>query len=82
MTTGEEPRDDYSKIIRVISSWSVEKRVILVQDVLQTLLPAARGNTKRDTWAEASGLLAGSWKAPTDEDVERMLDESRAEKYG
>jgi hypothetical protein len=40
--------------------------------------PRPRGNTL----TEALGLLANGQPPPTDEEVERMLDERRMEKYG
>lgn len=82
MTTYDETRGDYTKIIQIIRGWPVEKRVSLMQDVLQTLVSDDGNHRQKDTWSQAAGLLAGPWKAPTDEEVEQILDESRSEKHG
>lgn len=82
MATRDEAGSDYSAIVQIISGWPVEERLALMHDILRTLIPGGDIPTPKNTWEQASGLLAGPWPAPTDADVERMLDESRREKYG
>lgn len=82
MTAHDDATDEYATIIQVISDWPVEERLALLRDILRTLTPADSVTRPKNTWEQASGLLAGPWQAPSDADVERLLGESRAEKHG
>lgn len=71
---------EYQQILARVRSWSAAQRLHLVQDVLTTLAPIER--EARQTLEQARGLLASDRPTPTDEDVARLLDERRAERYG
>jgi hypothetical protein len=81
MATHDVNPVSYTAILEAIREWPVEERLALMHDILRTLAPSDGAPIRKNTWAQASGLLAGPWPPPSDEDVERMLDESRAEKY-
>jgi hypothetical protein len=74
---------DYATILRIITDWPVSQRVVLMQDVLKTIAPAAEApRPRRKTLQEARGLLATDQPPPTDEQIQQWLDERRMEKYG
>jgi hypothetical protein len=73
----------YDTVLEVVSGWPSEKRLSLVQDVLETLAPESRGpRSQRRTLERALGLLPTGQPAPSDADVRQWLDEHRMEKYG
>lgn len=73
----------YETILQVVSSWPVDKRLILIQDVLKTVVPPTEApRPRRRTLAQARGLLATDRPPPSDEEVEQWLEEHRMEKYG
>lgn len=80
-----EPRvpSDYTSILARVSAWPFETRVALMQEVLKTLVRKDEAMRPRGrTLDHAEGLLSGPWLTPTDEDVARLIEESRREKYG
>jgi hypothetical protein len=75
---------DYAAVLHAIREWPIEERLALMHDILRTLPKSGVDESARQskrTWKEATGLLAGTWPTPTDADVERLLDEYRAEKH-
>lgn len=73
---------NYDSVLNIVRQWPSAKRMTLVQDVLETL--ATRVEAKRParaTLKQALGLLVTDQPAPTDTEVEQMLDEHRMEKY-
>lgn len=73
---------NYDGVLNIVRQWPSAKRMTLIQDVLETFatrVEAAR--PARATLKQALGLLATDQPAPTDEEVEQMLDEHRLEKY-
>lgn len=74
----------YETILQIIYTWPPASRLALVQDILETLRPEfAPLRSQRNTLDQALGLLeAGGQPAPTDEDVEQWIAESRLAKYG
>ncbi|MGH2514496.1 MAG: hypothetical protein ACRDHP_02470 [Ktedonobacterales bacterium] len=76
--TDQQAESGYSATLQRISQWPVSERLALVQDILRTVSPlVAETPPVKHTWEQASGLLAGPWPTPSDEDVERWLDERR-----
>jgi hypothetical protein len=71
----------YEAILEVIDQWPSTKRLTLIQDILHTLMPSP-AKRRRNTLEKALGLLATSEPAPSDEAVDRWLNERRMEKYG
>lgn len=78
----ETDMEQYREILATASKLPSNLRLSLVQAILRTLEPDV-GSSKRMPMpaAEATGILAGSWPTPSDEDVERMVDEYLTEKY-
>ena len=75
---------DYDTVLRVVQSWTPAMRAALMQDISNT--PAQQVEApriKRNTLGRALGLAkVPGQPAPSDEEVERWLDERRMEKYG
>lgn len=81
MSTERAP--EYQEILTTVVGWPVWQRVALVQNVLRTVAPEpVDDQARRDALRRLNGMLAGYGPPPTDEDVERWLDERRMEKYG
>ena len=81
MTT--EDALDYATVLRAVRTWCAKERFALVQDVLRTLEPLPEGSDRsRHTFERALGLLATDTPPPSDEEVQRMLEDYRLEKYG
>ncbi|HKP53779.1 MAG TPA: hypothetical protein VJ183_14150 [Chloroflexia bacterium] len=73
----------YERVRDNILRWPLSMRALLMHELLNMIVkevgtPRPRGNTL----TEALGLLANGQPPPTDEEVERLLDERRMEKYG
>ena len=75
---------EYDTILSQVRRWPVNKRLALLEDVLQTLVPAIEKEVTRpkDTLSNALGLLRRSDTVPTDDEVESWLAHHRLEKYG
>ncbi len=74
---------NYETIINIVRKWPAPQRFTLVQEVLATLAPEVSAPLHRQpTLVRARGLLAIQQSAPSDQDVEAMLDERRRERYG
>lgn len=74
----------YEAIRDIVFKWPAHERSHLVQEVLKTLTPsyATAPSEKQPTLDRALGLLATEQPAPSDAQIQRWLDEHRAEKYG
>ena len=73
----------YEGVLKIVSQWPTAQQMALVEDVLKAISPRVEPPKKRQrTLGQALGLLATDRAAPTDEEVERWLDERRMEKYG
>jgi hypothetical protein len=75
-------KNDYDQVLKTISTWPVEDRAALATDLIRGLGDQPRDPVPRDTLSKALGLLRGNGPPPSDEDVERMIDEHRMSKYG
>jgi len=71
----------YETILKIVSSWPVEQRLRLVQDVRKTIPPGVP-HSRLPTLHRALGLLATDRSAPSDEEIAQWLEEHRLEKYG
>ena len=81
--TEEHTQPGYDALLATISAWPMEHQLALVQDILKIITgEVARHTTRKPTLQQAAGLLAGSWPPPSDEEVNRWLDEARTERYG
>lgn len=73
---------NYETVLEVVQTWPPARRLSLVQDVLKSLAKEIEPlRPQRDTLEKALGLLATERPAPSDEEIERWLDEHRMEKY-
>lgn len=78
---------EYQKIIEAIQTWPLDQRIRLMQDILHTVVPELQADqigspSKKNTLNDALGLLTTSRAAPSDEEIQRWLEEHRIEKYG
>ena len=72
----------YESVLRVVHTWPAAKRYLLIQDLLKTIEPQAEQRQRPDTLSQALALLVTDQPAPSDEEVARILQEHRIEKYG
>jgi hypothetical protein len=76
-----KPYLTYQEVLAAAASWPALERVSLIQDLLQTLAPDPVGPDERSAAIERlEGILATSEPPPTDEDIDRMLEERRMER--
>ena len=74
---------DYEQILEIVRQWKPDQRLSLLRDVLETLSTAAGPlRSPRDTLSKALGLVPTEGHLSSDEEVKRLLDEHRMEKYG
>ena len=80
--TADSELEQYLEILTSASKLPSSLRLSLAQAILRTLeADFGRSGRKPIPAAEATGILAGPWPTPSDEDVERMVDEYLTEKY-
>jgi hypothetical protein len=73
--------NNYNDVLKIVSDWSEDKQLALLQDVLK-VLASKKGRRREPTLQKALGLLATEQEPPNDEEVKQWLDERRWEKYG
>lgn len=74
---------DYERILEIVKGWSPDQRLLLLRDVRETLSSVRdQLRSPRDTLGKALGLISSGESQPTDEEVKRLLNEHRMEKYG
>jgi hypothetical protein len=74
---------DYERILEIVRGWSPDQRLLLLRDVRETLSSVREPlRSARNTLGKALGLISSGESQPTDEEVKRLLDEYRMEKYG
>jgi hypothetical protein len=71
----------YHNVLKIVSDWSEDKQLALLQDVLK-VLANKKGRKREPTLQKALGLLATDQPPPDDEEVKQWLDDRRWEKYG
>lgn len=73
----------HEKIVKAVQEWPHDRRLKLVQDILKDMA-SEPAQTSKKTLDQALGLIAkhSDQPAPTDEEVERWLEEARMKKYG
>ncbi len=77
------PSTDYETIRAIIHGWSPDLRAALIHDLINTLIKeTAEPRSRKKTLHEALGLANNGGPSPTDEEVQRWLDERREAKYG
>lgn len=81
---GSEQATNYDDVRHQIEAWPSVERARLAQYIITTLVPEAVVNPgKRNSVVEIYGRMAVEGvPAPSDDEVERMLEESRLERYG
>lgn len=74
---------NYETILKTIHNWPLADRLMLIQDILQSLMPEpAPSRPRHMTLPQALGLLATDQPPPSDVEVQQWLAEHRLEKYG
>jgi len=74
----------HEKIVKTVQTWPNARRLKLVQDILKDMSDDYEPKpTPKNTLDRALGLLRNYTDAPppTDEEVERWLEEERLKKY-
>lgn len=85
----------YESVVEAVRQWPTELQFALLHEVLHVLAegqphrptrassePTEADGRRRSTLAHATGLLKTSDSPPTDEEVRRLLEERRIEKFG
>jgi hypothetical protein len=74
----------YSEVLTAVTAWPPERRFELIHDVLRTLAPkpSVSKEERQAALRRLRGMLATSDPPPTDEEIERLLDERRMRKLG
>lgn len=77
---------DRETILQAINGWSQDEQAALASEILQRLAESGEvvvePLVRRGSLRNLVGLLATDRPPPTDEEVERWLEERRMEKYG
>ena len=74
---------EYDHILQLVTSWPADQRRSLAQEILASVQGGTpRRKPPRNTADRALGLARGQGPPPDDEEVARILDEARMEKYG
>jgi hypothetical protein len=76
---------DYETIRAIIHGWSPDLRAALIHDLINTLVEEAdeaNPRPRRKAQSDLIGILNMGQPAPTDEEVERIIQEHREAKYG
>jgi len=78
------PTLDRETILQVIHHWPISEQIALADAILAEARSAAPTQYRPSTIPSAAlrGILANGGPAPSDEDVARILDEERMNKYG
>ena len=75
-------RQEIDSIIKQVEGWPSADRVALAYQLLRDMGRKVLAPPPRNTFKGALGIGRGPGPAPTDEDVRRIMDDHRAEKYG
>ena len=73
-------QDDLQQVWDRVRSWPQPLRVSLTSRILQSL--EAEQERPKKSLRDLVGILATDQSPPTDEEVERILEEERMRKYG
>lgn len=82
--TSDDANSDYENVRHLVDSLPAPERARLAQHIITTLMPdEVRGPKKRNSVGEIFGRMAVEGvPAPSDEEVARMIEDYRTEKYG
>jgi hypothetical protein len=75
-------RPEIDSILKQVEEWPPEERQALAMELLGRTAAAGPLPPPRDTLSRARGLFKTAGVAPTDEEVDRWMDEHRMQKYG
>lgn len=71
------------EVLKTVHTWPPAERISLAEELLRSLIPdIQKTRPRRNTLKKALGLLATDAPAPSDEEIRRLLDERRMERYG
>lgn len=82
MSTAEA--NEMADILNRVKSWPVPSRIELARHILETVegRPAVEPPPRSRPVSDLVGLLRADGPAPTDEEVEQIIEEERLRKYG
>jgi len=71
------------QILEVVRSWPADEQFGLAHEILRDLgQKEPTPEQRREAFKRLEGILATDAPPPTDEEVERILEEERMRKYG
>lgn len=73
------PTLDRESILRAVEQWPLPDQIALADAILEQ---AGQLRGAPNSFMALRGIAAAGQPAPTDEDVERILDEERMRRYG
>lgn len=79
-----ETVQDITTVWQEVRQWSARQRLVLAARILQSLQEETQAISVSDTRRESLRSLIGIWKTenpPSDQDVQRILEEERAKKH-
>lgn len=80
MSTKHPPT--YGEVLSAVTAWPPERRFALIHEVLRTLAPkpSVSKEERQAALRRLDGMLAKYGPPPSDEEIERLLDERRMRK--
>jgi hypothetical protein len=75
-------KEEFDAVAQQVNRWPTEQQVLLAQQILKHVSGNALPPTPRRTLDKAIGLLRGAGPPPSDEEVDRLIEEARFAKYG
>ena len=78
------PLLDREEILRIVRQWTIDEQIALADAILADARTSSRPVFRPPAVPSSAlrGILSNGQPAPSDEDVERILDEERMKKYG
>ncbi len=78
------PLLDREEILRIVRQWTINEQIALADAILADARTSSRPVFQPPAVPSSAlrGILSNGQPAPSDEDVERILDEERMKKYG
>jgi hypothetical protein len=76
--------NEIADILSRVKTWSIPSRVTLARQILESVegKPVIEPPPRKRPLTDLIGLLKTDAPPPTDEEVERILEEERLRKYG
>jgi hypothetical protein len=75
-------RTRIDNILKLVQTWPPDERAMLAHEILRDASSQRLPPPPRDTLRTALGALRGNGPVPSDDDVDRIIEEERFAKYG